>query len=346
MKRWYIIAGFVVSLLLIGWLLWGVERDQVRLAFAQVRLTWVGAISAIVVCHISIHAWRWTFLLRPVHPLGFGLCFRATGVGFLSNLLLPAHAGSVVRALVAGKGGRVPVGSVFATLILERIIATLILLPLLFLALVWVEPPLLGTATKASLRVGLWLSGAGVMFLGLVLGGLIWAHQRTLAILYQGLAFLPSTWMEKIIGWADSFVRGLQGLPTGMNLVFFIALSVAIWGCWFAGNLCLIWAFDLALPFSAPLMLMLLQFLGFSLPGGPGVLGTYHIAATMSGLLLYGLPSAIAFSAAIVLQVVISGIAIFVGLNCLLAESMLSRRPQKFPARVHADVEPSHEGWR
>lgn len=119
-----------------------------------------------------------------------------------------------------------------------------------------------------------------------------------------------------------------------------------IWGCWFAGNLCLIWAFDLALPLSAALMLMLLQFLGFSLPGGPGVLGTYHIAATMSGLLLYRLPSAIPFSAAIVLRIVISGIAILVGLNCLLAESMLSRRSQKFPARVHADVKPSHEGWR
>jgi uncharacterized membrane protein YbhN (UPF0104 family) len=236
--------------------------------------------------------------------------------------------------MVAGEGGRVPVGSVFATVILERLVGTFILLPLMIIILGWVEPPLLGTATKASLRVGVWLSGAGVVAWGLILWGFIKSQQRTLNFLHSALAFLPSSWTEKIIDSGESFVGGLRSLPTGINLASFISLSIAIWGCWFTVNLCLFQAFDMTLPLSAALMLMVLQFLSFALPSGPGFMGTYFIAATMSGLLIYGIPNADAFSAAIVHRVIISAIAVFVGLSSLLAESVLSGRPLKAPAKA------------
>ncbi len=73
-------------------------------------------------------------------------------------------------------------------------------------------------------------------------------------------------------------------------------------------------------------MLMLLQFLSFTLPSGPGVLGAYHVAATTGGLVLYGLPSALALSAAVVFRVAITGVVVLVGLGCWLAESALSGR--------------------
>jgi uncharacterized protein (TIRG00374 family) len=318
-KRRYAIAGFVVILLVFGWFLRGVEWSQVRRAFAQVRLEWVGVIAAIAALRMVLFAWRWTYLLRPVHPLGFGLCFRASGVGFLSNVLLPARADLVVRAVVAGKGGRVPASSVFATVVAERLITALLFLPLAVLAMGWVKPPLLSPAMEASLRVGVGLFGAGVVAVGVALVALVRARQGTLALLGRALAFLPVPWVERIKEWLDTFVVGLRGLYTGRSLAPFITISLAIWGCWFISNLCLFQAFDLALPPSAALMLMLLQFLSFSLPTGPGFLGTYHIAATTSGLLLYGLPSAIALSAAIVLRVAVTTIIVLVGLGCLLA---------------------------
>lgn len=335
MKRRYAIAGFIFSLLLIGLLVRGIEWGQIRQSFVDVKLEWLGIISAIVVLRTGIHAWRWTYLLRSVHPLGLGLCFRATSVGFLYNVLLPAHAGAVVRAFVAGERGRVPVSSVFATIVVERLIGILLLLPLMaLLALGWVNPPQMSLATKASLQIGVGLSGAIVLLVGLVLWGLVRARERTLARLHNTFAFLPSSWVEKISGWTENFVTGLRGLPTGRNLVAFAVLSVSMWGCWFAGNLFLFRAFDLPLPLSAALMLMLLQFLSFTLPTGPGILGTYHVAATMGGLLLYGITSAQALSAAFALRIAISVTVVLLGIGCLIFEALLAGRPLKSAALV------------
>jgi uncharacterized protein (TIRG00374 family) len=351
-KRRYAIAGFILSLLLIGLLVRGIEWGQVRQSFVDVKLEWLGIISAIVVLRTGIHAWRWTFLLRSVHPLGLGLCFRATSVGFLYSNLLPAYAGTVVRAFVAGEGGRVPVSSVFATIVVERLIGILLLLPLMaLLALGWVNPPNLNLATKASLQVGVGLSGAIVLLVGLVLWGLVRARERTLARLHKTFSFLPSGWGEKISGWAENFVTGLRGMPTGRNLVAFAVLSVSMWGCWFAGNFFIFRAFDLPLPLSAALMLMLLQYLSFTLPTGPGLLGSYHLFATMGGLLLYGITSAQALSAAVVLRITISVTAVLLGLCCLIVEALLAGRPLKSVAlfkptshRVIKGANASHGG--
>ena len=343
MTRRYAIAGFILSLLLIGWLVWGIEWGQVRQSFVDVKLEWLGFISAIIVLRTGIHAWRWTFLLRSVHPLGLGLCFRATSVGFLYNILLPARAGAVVRAFVAGEGGRVPVSSVFATVVVERIIGILLLLPLMaLLTLGWANPPNLSLATKVSLQLGVGLSGGIVLLVSLVLWGLVRARERTLARLHKTFAFLPSRWVEKISGWAEDFVTGLRGMPTGRNLVAFAVLSVSMWGCWFAGNLCLFQAFDLPLPLSAALMLMLLQFLSFTLPTGPGILGAYHVFATMGGLLLYGLTSAQALSAAFALRIAISVTVVLLGLGSLIFDALLAGRPLKSAALVQTDITPGH----
>ena len=121
----------------------------------------------------------------------------------------------------------------------------------------------------------------------------------------------------------------------------FAVLSVSMWGCWFAGNLFIFRAFDLALPLSAALMLMLPQFLSFTLPAGPGVLGTYHIAPTMGGLLPYGITSAQALSAAVALRVVISATAILLGLGCLIFEAVLAGRPLKLATLIQTEIKPT-----
>jgi uncharacterized protein (TIRG00374 family) len=342
MKKRYAFIGFVISLVLLGWLLRGLEWSQLREAFLGVNLVWVYAIAGLVVLRIIIQSWRWTYLLRPVHPLGFGLCFRAMGVGFLSSMLLPAQAGAVVRSVVAGEGGQVPASSVFATVVLERFVGTLLLLPLMVLALGLVKPPLLRPATEATLRAGVGLSGASVVVLGLILWYM--ARARTPQRLERALARLPASWVEKLTGWAGAFVGGLKGLPRGRTLGSFAFLSVGMWGCWFTANICIFRAFGFDLPPSAALMLMLLQFLSFSVPSGPGVLGSYHVAATTGGLLLYGIPSAQAISAALVLRVAISATVVLLGLGCLLAESVIAGRPISVRKLADTNVAVSPEG--
>ncbi|MDA2915404.1 flippase-like domain-containing protein [Nitrospinae bacterium AH_259_B05_G02_I21] len=342
MKRSYIIAGFAVSLLLLGWVLRGVGWHEVRLAFAQVKLEWVGLIALLSAAVIGLRAWRWTYLLKPVHPLSLGLCIRATGIGFLGNMLLPVRAGEVVRAVVAGEGGHVPVSSVFATIVMERLVDALSFLPLMILALGWFVPSLTGPALKASLQIGAGLFGLVTVVCGLVLWGLARSPERALAFLRRAFTFLPTPWVDKMVGWGEAFVGGLRGVPTGRDLPPFIALTLAIWGIFLATNLCLFKAFDMTLPPSAVITLQVLIVLGVVLPSAPGFVGTFH-AAAMGGLLLYGLPRAQALSAAFALHATIFTTIVFVGLGCLLAESVVIGRRLRLKALARAEVSPGPE---
>lgn len=342
MKRSYIIAGFAVSLLLLGWVLRGVGWHEVRLAFAQVNLAWVGLMAVLSAVVIGLRAWRWTYLLKPVHPLELGLCIRATGIGFLGNMLLPVRAGEVVRAVVAGEGGRVPVSGVFATIVMERLVDAISFLLLVVIALGLVELPPGSPVIKATLRVGAGFFGTAAVVCGLVLWGLARTPERALAFLRRASTFLPTPWVDKMVGWGEAFVEGLRCVPTGRDLLPFIALTVAIWGIFLATNLCLFKAFDMALPFSAAIILQLLLVFGVSLPSAPGFVGTFH-AAAMGGLLLYGLPRAQALSAALVLHAAIFTSTVLVGLGCLLAESALSGRRLKLITLARAEVSPGPE---
>ena len=342
MKRGHVIAGFALSIFLLGWVLRGVGWAQLRLAFTHIRLEWLAPMAALSVGVIAIRGWRWTYLLRPVHPLGLGLCIRATGIGFLANMLLPARAGEWVRAVVAGEGGGVPTSSVFATVVLDRLVDAFSFLPLMVLALGWVDPPLMGSAVKFSMRVGAGIFGAVAIIGGLVLLGMARSPERTSSVLRRALRFLPAQWVEKVVGWGDEFVGGLRGVPAARDMLPFLFLTALIWGMLLGINLCLFRAFDVALPLSAAIILQFLQILGVSLPSAPSSVGTLH-AATMGGLLLYGLPRAQALSAALVYHAVVSVAIVLAGLACLLAESVLSGRRVKLTALARAGSAPGPE---
>ncbi len=142
-----------------------------------------------------------------------------------------------------------------------------------------------------------------------------------------------------LLGRAEAFLAGLRGVPRGRDLVPFIALTVAIWGLLLATNLCLFRAFDVTLPLSAAVILQLMLVLGVALPSAPGFVGTFH-AAAMGRLLLYGLPRALALSAALVYHATIFATLVIAGLGSLLAESVLAGRRFSLRALASAEVSP------
>ncbi|MDA2915397.1 flippase-like domain-containing protein [Nitrospinae bacterium AH_259_B05_G02_I21] len=82
--------------------------------------------------------------------------------------------------------------------------------------------------------------------------------------------------------------------------------------------------------------------LGVALPSAPGFVGTFH-AAAMGGFLLYGLPRAQALSAAFALHATTFTTIVFVGLGCLLAESIMAGRRINLKALARAEVSPGPE---
>ena len=85
-----------------------------------------------------------------------------------------------------------------------------------------------------------------------------------------------------------------------------------------------------------------MQVLGASLPSAPGFVVTMH-AATMGGLLLCGLPRALALSAALVYHATMFVTLVLARLGCLLAESMLAGRRVRLLDFARAEALPGLE---
>ena len=126
-----------VSLAVTAFFLWlALHEVKWPEVWAHLRnANWLYLALSILVATLSIHvrALRWKSLLAPLDPdVPFQPRVAGTAVGFAANNLIPARVGEFVRALVCGKLARLPVSSVFATLVVERVFDGLITVALLF----------------------------------------------------------------------------------------------------------------------------------------------------------------------------------------------------------------------
>jgi uncharacterized membrane protein YbhN (UPF0104 family) len=128
----------LVSVTLLGWLIWRTDWDQVRQAFAHLRLElWLAALGLYMVAQVA-SGLRWKILARPLgftqslrHFLGF------TFIGMYFNLMLPTSVGGdVARAwyLDGGSGRRLVA---FLSVFVDRVSGLLVLLALACVAMLF-----------------------------------------------------------------------------------------------------------------------------------------------------------------------------------------------------------------
>ncbi|VAX16622.1 hypothetical protein MNBD_NITROSPINAE03-1960, partial [hydrothermal vent metagenome] len=78
-------------------------------------------------------------------------------------------------------------------------------------------------------------------------------------------------------------------------------------------------AFNLDLPISASFLVLLSQILGVMVPSAPGFIGVFH-AATIAGLMFYGVDSELALSVALTLHIIMFTMQTIPGLIFLWVE--------------------------
>src|SRR5215213_2356799 len=128
-------AFIVASLLVSGLFLWLALRDvplaDVAERIRQANLLWVMAAFASIVLSLWVRAVRWRGLLDFKIPLP--RAFFILTVTFLLNQL-PLRAGEVARSLLATRSG-IPVVTAATSIVLERLLDTLLVVVLLALGL-------------------------------------------------------------------------------------------------------------------------------------------------------------------------------------------------------------------
>jgi len=273
------IAAFLaLGILLLYFAFRGVAFDELALTLQKVNFWWIGLSLTFAFISFFLRARRWMLLIEP---LGFKPSFKNTYhslmVGYLSNYALP-RLGELTRCVTLGKREKIPVDSLFGTVIIERVVDLLMLMLILVVLLFsWMDKfgaffseqvaqPL--QQKFIELFGGAWIFWVIVVAAFLILILLIYLFRRSLArfSLFRKIK-------EILVGVVD----GLKTIYRMKRKWEFILLSVLIWFLYIMMTWVVVFALEelSGLTFIDGVFLLVIGGLGMSAPVTAGF-GAYH----------------------------------------------------------------------
>jgi uncharacterized protein (TIRG00374 family) len=266
---------------------------------------------------------RWRALLGDSgRQLRLTSLLTALLAGQMVNLMLPMRLGEVARAYLVGQSQAV--GKVFAlgTVAVEKAIDSVVLLILALLTVAAVGLPDWLTRPAAA-------TGAIVVAILLVaVGAFRWSGYRGLpSLIARGIA-----WVAKRLAFDPERLAGVLAEARG-GLVTMGQRKVALWtslwslGVWITAlltNYFLFLALRLDVPFQASLLLLVVLYVGVSVPSSPARIGVFQYLVIL-GLSLFSVPKSLALTYSLALYVIVFGPMIVLGIGLLWLEGWRRR---------------------
>jgi uncharacterized protein (TIRG00374 family) len=218
---------------------------------------------------------RWGVLLQPIGAVSFRRLNSASAVGFMLMVLLPLRLGELARPLLVsrpspGDDTRLPRAAALASCLVERIVDFLVVGALGIVSLYSLSPAG-DTAQLVQRAATLLTAGFAALCVGLTLA--FFKRQQTVALLRRLIRPLSPGLAERASHLIDRFIGGLS-LGSPASVLWFLTLTVAYWALHVWG----FWALAQGFGFDiTPLMtctVIACQVVGFTIPAGPGSVGT------------------------------------------------------------------------
>ena len=219
---------------------------------------------------IIIRGIRWVQLLRS---LGYNVtptrAISAVAFSYLVNLVTP-RVGEVARCTALNKTDQIPIDKLFGTVVLERVVDTLMFGLVVLITFITQAPDLLlfleeSGASLPELNTGFFIVAGVVLF---SIGALLFLTKRI---------WLDWGFTKKILGFVSGIIEGLKSIQKVDNKILFWTYSFAIWIC-YVGSIVV--GFNIVeglggLGIGQAFYVSVAAALGFVVPV-PGGLGAYH----------------------------------------------------------------------
>ena len=186
--------------------LWNVQPAWLAASIAATMLTYVA------------RAFRWQVLLNPLKSIRMGPLISTNVLGF-SAIYLIGRAGELVRPIWLTRREQIPLTVSVATIIVERVLDTLMLIALFGWALLLVKLP-----SAAEHTVSLMKNTAWVMVGGSIAAMIFLFFFRSNA--ERIVSYIPIARLSLLL---KSFSEGLSFLDRARSFVLAIAHSVFVW---------------------------------------------------------------------------------------------------------------------
>jgi glycosyltransferase 2 family protein len=156
--------GLAVSVIAIVVLSQSVNVPRTLDVLRTAEPAWVLLMVVTVFLDVGARGARWQALLRSIKALPYRRVLGYTYVGYLANNVLPARLGELVRSHALGEGEGISRPTVLGTVVVERIVDTVIVVGLAALAVV-----ALGIGGTIATSVTLGAGFVGLLVVGLLL---------------------------------------------------------------------------------------------------------------------------------------------------------------------------------
>jgi len=265
----------VISLFFLYLAVRKVDFQAVGEAFRQANYLYTIPNAVVILLCMWLRALRWRYLLKPVKSLTAGRLFSPVMIGFMANNLLPMRLGEFVRAYSLGEKEKISKSASFATIVVERVFDTFILL--LMFAIVIAFSPFPDWAKK----IGYFTFAVNIAIL-LSFFFLKQKTEPTLRVLERLLGVFPKKLADFAYKTTCRFTEGLAVLSDLKSLFYIAALSGLIWVITALSNYFIFLSFDLRPPLYGCFFLLVVVAFAIMLPASPGFIGTFHFGCTVA----------------------------------------------------------------
>ena len=291
-----------------------VQLSEVTGALAKTNYSILILALGTVVATMLGKAARWRLLFFPHQAqLRFGKIFSVLLIGQTTNVLLPTRLGDLARAYLIGEIEGVDKALAFCTVVMEKVVDSLMLLLLFAVLLPMVPlPP--------------WFRWSGV-FISLALVVLFLV---VLVVACRGDQAGRS--IDSLLRWVPGFERlglsrAIQSAIEGLALFRSLDVDLKLLG-WSAiisvsemlTNYFTLLALGISLPLSASLFLLIVLRFGAAIPSSPGKVGVFHYLCVLA-LSAFAVDKALALSYGFVLHFLVFVPMILLGTMYLWKEN-------------------------
>ena len=281
---------------------------------------WIAVMLVTAVLDISSRGARWRALLAPIAPLPYRRVLAYTYIGYLANNVLPARLGELYRSHALGEGEGVSRTTVLGTVVVERVVDTVMVVAIAALAVLVLS--VRGVMTNAVL-----LGFAFVSLLVIVLGLGMAAHRL------PGASRVTATierW-PRVLELGRRLREGLAVAGRPRTIAAALFFSALAWAASIGTFLAAGQAVGVQLSLAQAALLTSGVALVTIIPAGPGFVGTFELTVVeiAAG---FGVPRDAAFALGLLIHVMILGTTSVGGVIALLARRSREAREPADPA--------------
>ncbi len=287
------IAGFLaLGLVLLYFAFRGVALDELASTLKRANFWWIGLSLLFAALSFFSRARRWMLLIEPLgYKPAYWNTYHAVMIGYLSNFALP-RLGEVTRCVTLGQREKIPVDSLFGTVIIERVTDLLMLfLIMLVLLISWAEKfgTFFGEQVLMPLQQKLTDAFGGTWLFWLMVAVFILAVFLLLYVFRKQLSKFAL--IRRILSILKGIVDGLKTIYKMERTWEFVLHSVLIWLLYIMMTWMVVFSLEetSGLTFIDGMFLLVIGGLGMSAPVTAGF-GAYHWITSRGLVYVYDFP--------------------------------------------------------